>query len=79
LRLHAVSDFSETFRPRPTGEALMPDIVQTIFVAIGFLFLVGGSGAAFAFGVATVCRWLAWAPINIIVNVNDRRSADDGE
>lgn len=60
----------------------MPDFVQTILVTIGFLFLVGGSGAAFAFGVATVCRWMAWAPINTTVNIHNyegRRSADDGE
>jgi hypothetical protein len=56
----------------------MPDFAQAILVTVGFCFIVGCSGAAFAFGVAIVCRWMAWAPINIIVNVNDRRSADDG-
>lgn len=59
----------------------MPDFVQAILVAVGFCFIVGCSGAAFAFGVATVCRWLGWAPVNLTVNITNetRRSADGRE
>lgn len=49
----------------------MTDLATAMFAAIGFIFMVGASGAAFVFGVATVCRWMEWAPLNITVNLNN--------
>ncbi len=52
---------------------------ESIFALIGLIVLAGLCGASFTFGCAVVCRWMKWAPINTIVNINDcRRSADDG-
>lgn len=45
-------------------------MVEAIVTATGLVVLVGACGASMAFGFASVCRWMAWAPININVTVN---------
>lgn len=52
----------------------MSDVLQQIWAGTKLIILFGGSGMWFAFGVAAVCRWLKWAPINITVNVNQNPS-----
>lgn len=47
----------------------MAEHLNALFVVTGWAFLVGASGAFFALGVAGVCRWLNWAPINVNVHI----------
>lgn len=48
-------------------------LFSAVLTAIGFLFMVCASSGAIVYGAATVCRWMKWAPVNIIVNVNMER------
>ena len=50
------------------------ETVQQIFMVIGALTLICAAGAAFTFGVAMTCRWLAWSPINVNVTVNQHEN-----
>jgi hypothetical protein len=47
------------------------EMVHAVLVAIGLAFMVGLCAASATLGVVLVCRWLAWAPINITINVNN--------
>jgi hypothetical protein len=47
------------------------DILRIAFALAGICFSAMLIGGSFAFGVATVCRWMKWAPVNTIVNVSD--------
>lgn len=49
------------------------EFAQAIWFIFRVAVLIGMSAAAVTFAVATVCRWMEWAPINITVNVNDYR------
>ena len=45
-------------------------------------FLSGASfviGASFTFGVVSVCKWLEWAPINFVSQLNDYRTRKDDD
>ena len=46
-------------------------MIEQIAAKFAVLVFVVGAGASFAFGFAVVCRLLKWAPINVIVNVNN--------
>jgi len=45
---------------------------EALLILIGACFSAAAIGASFALGVALVCRWLEWAPVNIkaIINVD---------
>jgi hypothetical protein len=49
----------------------MTDMFHAMFVLIGACFAACTIGASFIFGVATVCRWMSWAPINTTININN--------
>jgi hypothetical protein len=48
----------------------MADSMKALFAVTGWAFVVGLSGAFFAFGVVSVCRRMKWAPVNITINVD---------
>lgn len=52
-------------------------MIEHLFQAVGLVTLVGACGASMAFGFAAVCRWMAWAPINININVNVNQPQDE--
>ena len=47
----------------------MPEPIHSLLLGLKLAYVIGLCGAAFAFGTAFVWRWMAWAPINITVNV----------
>jgi hypothetical protein len=49
----------------------MNETVQAFMVLVGACFVAMSVGGSFVFGVATVCRWMKWTPINMTVNVNN--------
>ena len=49
------------------------EFAQAIWFIFRVAVLVGMCAAAVTYAIATVCRWMKWAPINITVNVNDYR------
>lgn len=53
------------------------DFVQAFLALAGACFAAAMIGGSFVFGVACVCRWLEWAPINTTININNYREADD--
>lgn len=55
----------------------MSDAIQALSVLIGVAFSLMVCGGALTFGVATICRWMAWAPINTTININNYREVDD--
>lgn len=60
---------------------MTPEPFHTFFVFVGILICAGGIGATFALGVALVCRWLKWAPVNTTINIynppGSRSTVDD--
>lgn len=52
----------------------MTDFPRIVLALVGISFSAVLIGGSFAFGVATVCRWMKWAPVNTIINVNDYRT-----
>lgn len=48
----------------------MDELLKSALLGFKLAYVTGLAGAAFAFGVACVWRWMKWAPINITVNVN---------
>jgi len=50
----------------------MDEIAKGVLAGIRLVGFVGLAGAAFTLGVATVCRWLKWSPINITVNIQQK-------
>jgi hypothetical protein len=55
----------------------MDNAFQAFLVLIGAAFSLMVCGAALTFGVATVCRWMAWAPVNTTININNYREVAD--
>lgn len=49
----------------------MNEPVQAFMVLAGACFVAMSIGGSLVFGVATVCRWMKWTPINMTVNVNN--------
>lgn len=49
----------------------MSEAIQAILILIGGCFSAMMIGGSFVLGIALVCRHLKWAPVNIIVNVNN--------
>jgi hypothetical protein len=49
----------------------MSDAFHAFFVLAGACFAAMCIGGSFAFGVASVCRWMKWAPLNTTINVNN--------
>lgn len=47
----------------------MSDPIQAILVLAGACFVAMSIGGSFVFGVASVCRWMKWAPVNTTVNI----------
>lgn len=47
----------------------MSESLNALWVLIGAAFALMICGGAFALGVASVCRWMRWAPVNTTVNV----------
>lgn len=43
---------------------------EAILILLGACTVAGAIGASFIFGVAMVCRWLEWAPVNTTVNIS---------
>lgn len=54
----------------------MANPIEAIFVVVGAATAIGICGAALTFAVITVCRWMAWSPINLTVNYNDYRDTE---
>lgn len=48
----------------------MDDSLHAIFVLAGLAFSTMVCGAALTFGIASVCRWMNWAPVNTTVIIN---------
>jgi hypothetical protein len=49
----------------------MSESIHAILVLAGVCFAAATIGGSFIFGVATVCRWLKWAPIKSTININN--------
>jgi hypothetical protein len=47
----------------------MTDTVQAVLTLAGACFVAMSIGGSFVFGIATVCRWMQWAPVNTVVNI----------
>lgn len=47
----------------------MAETAHALLVLIGAAFASMVCGGALAFGIATVCRWMEWAPVNTTVNI----------
>ena len=54
----------------------MANPVEALLMLTGACFVVGSLGASFTLGVALVCRWLEWAPVNTKVIINMDSPAD---
>jgi hypothetical protein len=54
----------------------MANPVEAILILTGACFSVGALGASFTLGIALVCRWMAWAPVNTVVNIYYEGQAD---
>lgn len=54
----------------------MSDPMQAILVLAGACFAATAIGGSFIFGVATVCRWMKWAPINTVINIYNHEPAE---
>jgi hypothetical protein len=48
----------------------MNETIHALSVLFGACFVVMAIGGSLMFGIASVCRWMKWAPLNITVNVN---------
>ncbi len=48
----------------------MANPVEAVLILLGACFAAGAIGGSFIFGVALVCRWMAWAPVNTCVNIH---------
>jgi len=59
----------------------MADPVQAVLVLIGACVAAAAIGGSFVFGVALVCRYLEWAPINTRVDIHyhERKDASVGD
>jgi len=55
----------------------MANPVETILILVGACFSAGAIGASFTLGVALVCRWLEWAPVNTKVIINNNHAICD--
>lgn len=55
----------------------MTNPIEAFLVLVGVAFSLMVCGGALTFGVATVCRWMVWAPINTTININNYREVDD--
>jgi len=51
----------------------MVNPVEAVLILIGACFSAGAIGASFVFGIALVCRWLEWAPVNTNIIINNNR------
>lgn len=49
----------------------MSDILHGALVLIGACLTLALFGGSFIFGVAFVCRWMEWAPINTTIHINN--------
>lgn len=47
----------------------MNNPIEAILILLGACTVAAAVGASFVFGVAMVCRWLEWAPVNTVVNI----------
>lgn len=52
----------------------MANPVEALLVLAGACFAAGAIGASFVFGIALVCRWMAWAPVNTTVHIHYHES-----
>ena len=48
----------------------MANPVEALLILAGACVSSAAIGASFIFGVAMVCRWLEWAPVNTTVNIS---------
>lgn len=55
----------------------MANPVEALLILIGACFSAGAIGASFVFGIALVCRWMGWAPVNTAVHVHYHEASDD--
>lgn len=49
------------------------DPIQTLMVFTGAMFALGCSVAVATFAMATVCKWMDWTPVRIVLTLNDYR------
>lgn len=50
----------------------MDELLKGALAGFRLIVFCGLAGAAFTFGVAVVCRYLKWSPINITVNIQQK-------
>jgi hypothetical protein len=55
----------------------MADPIEALLILAGACVSSAAIGASFVFGVAMVCRWLEWAPVNTTVNIYNKWPSDD--
>jgi hypothetical protein len=55
--------------------AMIVDVGSNVFPLVKLFCFVATVSMGATFGIATVCRWMKWAPINI--NVNSYRSDEE--
>ena len=55
----------------------MANPVEAVLILAGACFSAGAIGASFALGVALVCRWLEWTPVNTKVIINNNHATCD--
>ncbi len=53
----------------------MADSIHTFLVLAGAAFSLMVCAGAITFGVASVSRWMNWAPINTTINIHNYREA----
>lgn len=45
-------------------------MMDWLFSGIRLAAFISMSGAFFALGIAGICKWLNWAPVNLTVNIH---------
>jgi len=57
----------------------MDNSIQAIFVLVGAAFSAMVVGGSLIFGIATVCRWIGWAPVNLNVHIHNHFDAQGSD
>lgn len=57
----------------------MDEIVHAIASGLRLSFFLGCTAGIFIAVVASVCRFLKWAPVNLTVNVNMYKEAENSQ
>jgi len=51
----------------------MSEFINDIWMGVKIASFICTCAMGFTFGVAVVCQWLKWSPVNITINVRERQ------